>query len=65
MSVVAVSSSCRVGCRGVECSERFVAGAMIAGALRWVLEGRETARKAHVEGHAAEESPDSEGRDGG
>ncbi len=42
-----------------------MAGAMIAGALRLVRDGRETALKARVEGHAAEESPDSEGRDGG
>jgi hypothetical protein len=50
---------------GVKYKERSVAGAMIAGALRRLLQGRETAPKAYVEGHAAEESPDSKGRDGG
>jgi hypothetical protein len=38
---------------------------MIAGALRSVLGGWETTPKAHIEGNAAEESPDSKGRDGG
>ena len=38
---------------------------MIAVALRFVLKAMETDPKAQVEGRAAEESPDSEGRDGG